>query len=150
MSDMAGWLRPTWPVAAILAAAVLAAWFWPPLPPQLIGLRSLGPYVLLFAATAVSAWFNRERAFVLAASLLAAFTANDQVPDTLTYVMFATLVPLNAVVALALPERGVRFRRAWRWVALLSLEVLAVYFLEQSTDVGESLDHWLLRSPPTP
>jgi GGDEF domain-containing protein len=137
-------------VAAILAAAVLAARSPWSLPPQLVGMRYVGPYVLLIAATAVSAWFNRERAFVLAGSLLAAFTVNDQRPDTLTYVVFATLVPLNTVVALALSERGVRFRRAWRWVALLLLEVLAVYFLEQSTDAGEALDNWLLRSPPTP
>ena len=137
-------------MAAILVVAVLAARSPWSLPPQLVGMRYVGPYVLLFAATAVSAWFNRERAFVLAGSLLAAFTANDQRPDTLTYVMFATLVPLNTVVALALPERGVRFRRAWRWVALLLFEVLVAYFLEQSTDVGESLDNWLLRSPPTP
>ncbi len=147
---MAGWLRPTWPVAAILAAAVLAAWFWPPLPPSLLGLRSLGPYILLFAATAVSAWFNRERAFVLAASLLAAFTANDRMPDALTYLAFATLVPLNTLVALAIPERGVRLRRAWRWVALIFFELALFYFIDVSIDASEPLDNWLLRSPPTP
>jgi diguanylate cyclase (GGDEF)-like protein len=143
-------LRPTWPVAAILAAAVLAARFWPPLSPQLVGLRSLGPYVLLFAATAVSAWFNRERAFVLAASLLAAFTANDHLPDALTYLALATLVPLNTVVALAIPERGVRWRRAWRWAALIFFELFLFYFIDLSIDAAEPFENWLLRSPPTP
>jgi len=149
-SDLAGWLRPTWPVAAILAAAVLAARFWPPLPPQLIGLRSLGPYILLFAATAVAAWFNRERAFVLAASLFAAFAANDLLPDALTYLALATLVPLNTVVALAIPERGVRLHRAWRWVTLIFFEVFLFYFIDLNIDATEPLDNWLLRSPPTP
>jgi GGDEF domain-containing protein len=129
---------------------VLAARFWPPLPPQFLGLRSVGPYVLLVAAAAVGAWFNRERAFVLAISLLAAFAANDYQPDALTYIAFATLVPLNTLIALALPERGVRFGRAWRWLALLALEVSLFYFLDQSFELSEPLDNWLLRSPPTP
>ena len=150
MSDLAGWLRPTWPVVAILAAAVLAARFSPPLPPSLLGLRYLGPYVLLFAATAVAAWFNRERAFVLAASLLAAFTANDLLPDALTYLALATLVPLNTVVALAIPERGVRFGRALRWAALVFFELFLFYFIDLNVDASEPLDNWLLRSPPTP
>src|SRR6267142_4317339 len=93
-ANIADLLRPAWPVVAILAAAVIAAWFPAPLPPQLAGLRYFAPYALLIAATAVSAWFNRERAFVLAASLLAAFSVNDHQPDAVTYVAFATLVPL--------------------------------------------------------
>jgi diguanylate cyclase (GGDEF)-like protein len=129
---------------------VLAAWWPRELPPELRGLLSLGPYIVLITATAVSAWFNRERAFVLAASLLAAFTANNRLPDALTYIALATLVPLNTVVALALTERGVRLRRAWRWVALLFFEVLLFYFVDRDFDRSEQFHHWLLRSPPTP
>jgi len=143
-------LRPAWPVAAILAAAVLAVLLSPPLPPSLAGMRTLGPYVLLVAAAGVSLWFNRERAFVLAASLLAGFTANDYLPDALTYAAFATLVPLNVLLSLALPERGLRFGRVWRWVALLFFELFLFYVLDQNLDVQEAMDHWLVRSPPTP
>ena len=137
------------PVAAILAAATLALRL-SSLPPQLAGLRYFAPYVLLVAATAVCAWFNRERAFVLSASLLAAFTANDHRPDALTFAALATLVPLNTALALALPERGVRFGRAWRWLALLSIELALFYFLDRNFDAHDRLEHWLLRSPPTP
>jgi len=143
-------LRPAWAAAAILALAVFTAWFSPPLPPSLAGLRYLAPYVLLIAAAGVSAWFNRERAFVLAASLLAGFTANDYLPDALTFAAFATLVPLNVLLALALPERGLRFGRVWRWVALLLLELFVFYVLDQNFELEEAMDNWLLRSPPTP
>jgi len=120
------------------------------LPRDLRGLRSLAPYVLLIIAAAVCAWFNRERAFVLAISLLAAFAANDHSPNTIVYVASATLVPLNTLIALALPERGVRFGRAWRWLVLLSLEVALFYFLDRKFELREPFDYWLLRSPPTP
>ena len=143
-------LRPAWPVAAILAAAVGAVLLSPPLPPSLAGMRTLGPYVLLVAAAAVSAWFNRERAFVLAASLLAGFAANDYLPDALTFAAFATLVPLNVLLALALPERGLRFGRVWRWVALLFFELFLFYVLDQNFEWEQTLDSWLVRSPPTP
>jgi GGDEF domain-containing protein len=144
-------LRPAWPIAAILALAALTANFAPPLAPQYVGLRTLGPYAALVVAAAVSAWFNRERIFVLAISLLAAFAANDYFPDALTYAAFSTLVPLNALLAFAFVERGLRFGRAWRWVALLALEAVLVYVLQRSFDAQDDLmDNWLLRSPPTP
>ena len=142
-------LRPVWPTAAILAAAVLAAWLGPPLPPTLSGLATVGPYVTLVAATAVSIWFNRERAFVLSASLLAAFAAYERAPIPLVYTAFAVLVPLNALGSLVLHERGARFGLAWRWVLLLAIEIAAVYFLQRGFDPA-SLDNWLLRSPPVP
>ncbi len=143
-------LRPAWAAVAILAVAVFTVWLSPPLPPSLAGLRSLGPYMLLIAAAGVSLWFNRERAFVLAASLLAGFTANDYLPDALTFAAFATLVPLNLLLALALPERGLRFGRVWRWVALLFFELFVFYLLDQEFELQEAMDNWLLRSPPTP
>ncbi len=143
-------LRPAWAVAAILALAVFTAWFSPPLPPSLAGMRTFGPYFLLVAAAGVSAWFNRERAFVLAASLLAGFTANDYLPDALTFAAFATLVPLNVLLALYLPERGLRFGRVWRWVALLLFELFVFYLLDTNFELQETMDIWLLRSPPTP
>jgi len=143
-------LRPYWPVALILLLAVVAAWFGAPLPGTLEGLRTAGPYAVLGAAAGVAMWFNRERAFVLAVSLLAAFAAGDFWPTRLVFTATATLVPLNAALALAMPERGARFGRAWRWVALLILEAIAVYGLQSGANPERLLNHWLLYAGPTP
>ena len=58
--------------ASILLAATLVFAYGPSLPTSLAGLRDLGPYFILGIAAAVAFWFNRGRAFVLAASLLLA------------------------------------------------------------------------------
>jgi GGDEF domain-containing protein len=94
----------------------------------------------------VSAWFNRGRAFVLAFSLLAAFGALDLFPSRAVYTAAALLVPLNALIALMRPERGARFGQASRWIALLVLEIVVVFFTLETLP----LENWLLRSPPTP
>jgi len=143
-------LRPAWPAALILVLAVAAAWFGAPLPDSLAGLRIAGPYTLIGAAAGVAMWFNRERAFVLAASLLAAFAAYHYAPTPLVYTACAVLVPVNAALALALPERGARFGRAWRWIALIAAEALAVYFLQKSVRLEGAFNHWLLHAAPTP
>jgi diguanylate cyclase (GGDEF)-like protein len=137
------------PVGAILAIAVLLAWLGGPLPPELSGLRVAGPYAVLGAAAAVAMWFNRERAFVLALSVLAAFAAYHYFPRPLVHLAGATLVFLNALLALWLPERGARFGRAWKWGTLLLLEGALLYFLDQQVDPA-ALDNGLLRASPTP
>ena len=143
-------MRPYWAAGTILLAAVLGAWLGRPLPAELAGLRTAGPYTLLVAAAAVALWFNRERAFVLALSLLAAFGALDYAPSPLAYAFAAILVPLNALLALALPERGARFGRAWRWVALVAVEVFLIHVLK-SSGAGQDLPgSFLLRVPPAP
>ncbi|MBV8032060.1 MAG: GGDEF domain-containing protein [Betaproteobacteria bacterium] len=139
-------LRPAWTAGAILAAAVLAAWLGPPLPPSLVGLNSAGPYTLIAAALAVAAWFNRERAFVLSLSLLAAFAAYDFVPAARVYSAAAVLVPANAVLALVFPERGARFGQAWKWLALLLCEAALVYVVRDALP----LESFWLRTPPAP
>jgi diguanylate cyclase (GGDEF)-like protein len=69
------------------------------------------------------AWrFNRGRAFVVAASLLGAFAASQYFKGAFT--ALAVLVPLNALLAMVLPERGVRFRAGYGWLALLALEAI--------------------------
>ena len=142
-------LRPIWPTAAILAVAVAIGWSARSLPASLAGLATLGPYALLTAAAAVGVWFNRERAFVLALSILAAFAAFDRFASPLAYTAIAILVPFNALVALALTERGARFGGAWRWLALAAAEI-AIAYLVQKNFQADILDNWLLRSPPTP
>ena len=112
-------LRPAWVPVGILAASALLAWLVA-LPPSLDGLRSAGPYALLASGLGLAWWFNRGRAFVIVASLLCAFAAYQ-----LSYRhLLDVLVPLNVLLAMVLPERGVRYRAAYGWLALLGLEAL--------------------------
>jgi len=143
-------LRPAWPAATILAAAVLAAWLGPPLPETLSGLRTLAPYGALVAAAAVGAWFNRGRALVAAATLLAAFAVLSAIPSKGVYTAAAVLVPLNVLFAVAFPERGAPLAQSTRWLMLLFLEALLVFLLLRYWRLEALLDNPFLRSPPTP
>jgi diguanylate cyclase (GGDEF)-like protein len=120
-------LRPAWMPAGILAATALLAWLVP-LPPSLTGLRTVGPYVLLFAGLAMAWRFNRGRAFVILASLLGAFAAVQYFPAS-AELAIVLLVPLNALLALVLPERGVRYRAGYGWFALLGAEAVLLAWL---------------------
>jgi diguanylate cyclase (GGDEF)-like protein len=120
-------LRPAWIPAGILAATALLAWL-APLPPSLAGLRTVGPYVLLFAGLAMAWRFNRGRAFVILASLLGAFAAVQYFPAS-AEVAIVLLVPLNALLALVLPDRGVRYRAGYGWFALLGAEAVLLAWL---------------------
>jgi diguanylate cyclase (GGDEF)-like protein len=142
-------LRPVWPVAGLLALAVITAWLGRPLPDSLAGLHIAGPYIVLTLAAAVALWFNRGRAFVLALSLLAAFAAYHRALSQLALLAGSIFVFVNAILALALPERGARFGRAWRWIALVAVEILLVYTLVQPLGEGRWMEHWLLRPAPT-
>ena len=117
-------LRPAWVPAGILGATALLAWLVP-LPAELAGLRSYGPYAVLLVGAGMAWRFNRARAFVILASLLGAFAAYQFAPTGLLYV----LVPLNALLVLVFPERGVRFRAGIGWLALLAIEAAAVALL---------------------
>ena len=128
---------------------MLFAWRGRSLPPSLAGLATLGPLALLIAAVAVGFWFNRERVFVLALAILAAFVACDRFPSPLVTAALSVIVPLNALFALATTERGARFGGAWRWLALVALEIAVLWFVGRDLDAG-ILDNWLLRAQPTP
>ncbi|HUG79414.1 MAG TPA: GGDEF domain-containing protein [Burkholderiales bacterium] len=150
-------LRPACVPIGIVAAAALLAWLAPPLPAQLEGLRTAGPYALLIPAVGLAWWFNRGRSFVLAASLLAAFAGFSLVPTPAVYAAITVLVPLNALAAMVLAERGARHGAAWRWLAVLALEALLVAWIGSAgrhafsgTSWEAILGHWLLRSPPAP
>ncbi len=123
-SDVLKALRPAWIPAGILALTALLAAF-ATLPAELAGLKVYGPYVLLAAGVAMAWRFNRGRAFVLVASLLGAFAAYQLGYRGLLHV----LVPLNALLAMLLPERGVRYRAGTVWVALIALEGLLITML---------------------
>ena len=129
---------------------MLAAWLAPPLPDTLSGLRTAAPYAALVTAAAVSAWFNRGRALVVAASLFAAFAVLDQVPSRGVYTAAAVLVPLNVLFAVAFPERGAPLAQSMRWLALLVLEAVFVFLVIRYWHADAMLDNPLFRSPPTP
>jgi diguanylate cyclase (GGDEF)-like protein len=142
-------LRPLWVPGGILAVAALLVWIGWPLPPSLSGLRTIGPYVPLVAAVALAWWFNRGRAFVIAASLLAAYAAWQYFPTKAVYTALVMLVPLNAGLVLYYAERGARYRASYGWLALLAAEGVLVWWIGTMQERW-SLDSWWLRSPPTP
>ncbi len=143
-------LRPVWPVAAILAIAALAGWVDVRLPPSLAGLTHVAPYGVLVATTAVALWFNRERAFVVALSLLAFFAARHYAPTAAVYLAGGTFVFMNALLALVFQERGARFGRGWRWLALLAMEAGVLWFLQERNLVEAVQQNVLLRPPEPP
>jgi diguanylate cyclase (GGDEF)-like protein len=148
MRELSGAVRPLAIPAAILAIAAIAHLVGPPMPQSLAGLFILGPYALLAIAVALAWGFNRGRAFVIAASLLCAFAAQQLYPGVVVYTALVCLVPFNALLALVLPERGVRYRAGYVWVVLLVCEGLLIYGIS-GMEVA-LLDNMLLRSPPTP
>ncbi len=159
------WLQPVIAPALVLLAAVVALAAGPSLPPSLAGLKELGPYGALLLAAVVAFWFNRGRAFVAAASLFIAYAGYRiafgygaaSFTAAAVYVAIVVLVPLNVLAALLLPERGVSHHYNYRWLLAALLEVLLVAWVASAGKVAISgnvwhavLEHWLLRSPPTP
>ncbi len=156
-------LRPAVPAAAILLLAAFAAAFGPALPSSLAGLRTLGPYVVLSLGVLFALNFNRGRALILLASLLAAYAGYDYAQglggfaQKAVYTALVVLVPVNALLAMALPERGVLYYGSYRWVVLLGFEALLILWIAAAGRSELSglawqglLEHWLFRSPPTP
>jgi diguanylate cyclase (GGDEF)-like protein len=150
---------------AILVAATLALWIGPALPPSLAGLKEAGAYFVLLAGAAMGLWFNRGRAFVAAASLLIAYAGYRVALDfgagsfaaRAVYTAVVVLVPLNILVALLLPERGVSYHGDYRWLFIGVGEILLVAWIASSGRSAlsgmawqEVIEHWLLRSPPAP
>jgi diguanylate cyclase (GGDEF)-like protein len=157
--------RPLVVPAAILAAAALAVALGAGLPPELEGLATLGPYLPLGLAAAVTLWFNRGRAFVAAISMLAAYAGYRYAlvidpggfAQQACYVTAVVLVPANMLVSFVLPERGAMHHGSWRWLLLMGLEALLVSWIAASGHSmlsGQSwhriLQHWTLRYPPSP
>lgn len=158
-------LKPALIPAAILVVAALALWLGPTLPPSLAGLKLAGAYFVLLAGAGMSLWFNRGRAFVATVSLLLAYAGYryalelgaDSFAVRAVYTAAVVLVPLNVLVALLLPERGVSYHGDYRWLFIVAGEILLVAWGAASGRSAlsgaawqEMLEHWLLRSPPAP
>ena len=157
--------RPAVAPAAILLVAALALLGGPALPPTLSGLTTLGPYVVLLLGTGMGLWFNRGRSFIALASLLVAFAGYSYALEfgpasfaaRAVFTAAAILVPLNFLLALVFPERGVSHHFNYRWLMLAVVEILFVAWVASAGRSSLSgtaweglLAHWLLRSPPTP
>lgn len=156
-------LRPAAAPAAILLIAALAASLGLSLPASLEGLRTLGPYVVLALGVAFALRFNRGRALIVLASLLAAYAGYQYAlmlggfAQKAVYTALVVIVPINALAAMALPERGVLYYGSYRWAVLIGGEALLILWIAAAGRSDLSglawqglLDHWLFRSPPTP
>ena len=158
-------LRPAIAPIAIIAVAALSLWLGPALPPSLAGLKEAGAYFVLLAGAGMGLWFNRGRAFVAAGSLLLAYAGYrfaldfgaDSFAARAAYTAVVLLVPLNILVALLLPERGVSYHGDHRWLFIAAGELLLVAWIASSGRSPlsgmawqELIEHWLLRSPPAP
>ena len=163
--QLPAWLYPVLAPAIVLFAATLALALGLSLPPSLAGLKELGPYAALLLAASVAFGYNRGRAFVAAVSLLVAYGGYRLALDfgagsfaaRAAYTAVVVLVPLNVLAALILPERGVSHHHNYRWLLVAILEVALVAWIASAGKVAISgiawhtvLEHWLLRSPPTP
>ncbi len=158
-------LRPVLAPAAILLAAQFALTAGAVLPPSLSGLKTLGPYVVLLLGTGMGVWFNRGRATIALASLLAAFAGYGYALGfgsagyvaRAVFTAAAILVPLNFLLALVFRERGVFHHFNYRWLMLAVVETVFVVWVASAGRTGlsgtvwqELPGHWLLKSPPTP
>jgi diguanylate cyclase (GGDEF)-like protein len=156
-------LRPIAVPAAILVIAALALPAGPALPQSLSGLSAVGPYIVLLLGVAISAWFNRGRALIMLASLLAAYAGYQLAGEFGDFAVravsaaLAVLVPLNVLLATYFPDGGVRQHRNYRWLLLGLAEVLIVIWIANAgrsslsgTAWRDVIEHWLLRPSPTP
>jgi len=149
----------------ILLAAAVAVSANRAVPQSPSGLAAVGPYIVLLLGAAISGWFNRSRALIMLASLLAAYAgytlAGELGPESFAvravFTAFAVLVPFNVLLSLVFPERGVRQHRNYRWLLLGLAEILIVIWIANAgrsslsgTAWVDVLGHWSLRSPPMP
>jgi diguanylate cyclase (GGDEF)-like protein len=158
-------LRPfVVPVAVLLGALVLVL-AGRKMPASLSGLAIYGPFALCLTGVLIALWFNRGRAFLTLLSLFIAFAGyqaaqaagTDSFAARATFTGIAIFVPLNILVLLMLPERGIHYFRNYRWLLLVLVEVLFTAWIASSGKTTLSgtawrgvLDTWLIRADPTP
>lgn len=112
---------------------------------------------------AIGIWFNRGRALLALLTLSAAYGGWVLAQSTGSFAVRATFtaitvfVPLNLLLVLCVPERGVLHFRSYRWALLLAVEVLATAWIASAGHSPVSgtawhtvLNNWLIRPAPTP
>jgi diguanylate cyclase (GGDEF)-like protein len=127
------------------------------------GAAVIGPIAVLFIATLISIWFNRGRACVASASLGIAFAGYSfalefgvtEFPARATLIALSVFVPVNILLALAQPERGIAYFRNYRWLMLATIQIVLTAWVAgagrndlSGTMWVAALDHWLLRTGP--
>ncbi|HEV8263264.1 MAG TPA: GGDEF domain-containing protein [Burkholderiales bacterium] len=152
------------PVAIIVIAALVVA-IGRSLPASFAGFAVFGPYTVLLLGAAISLWFNRGRAFIVLLSLLIAFVGYRLThdPESISFggravfTALAVFVPLNILITLLVPERGISFFHNYRWLLLLITQVLLTAWVAgagtsvlSGTAWHAMLEHWLVRPAPVP
>lgn len=155
-------IEPFFAPAAILIAATLVVLS---LPADLIVASEFFPFGILPVGVILSLWFNRGRAFLALTSLFFAYIGygvaakahSDPFAVDAVVSAIAIFIPLNVALMLALPERGVFHFRSYRWLLLLTVEILLAAWISSSGQSPLSgvawravIDHWLLHPDPTP
>ncbi len=148
-----------------MAAAGLALAFKRSLGPQLSGVVFYAPYVAYALGAAISLWFGRARTFLLVALLFVAYVGYEagmamgpsSFPARVVLVSIMIFLPLNFLLAIALPERAVLHHRSYRWLFLVAAQVLVTRWVASAgrslfsgTAWEGLLEHWLLTGTPPP
>lgn len=157
--------RPFIAPVAILVLAVLVVGVGRKAPPSLAGLGIYGPYALCIIGALIALWFNRGRALLALLSLFIAFTGVEMAEFfgrggfawRATFTSVTLFVPLNMLLLLMLPERGIHFFHNYRWLLLLLVEVLVTAWIASSGNTALSgtawhalLNSWPLKAAPVP
>ncbi len=158
-------VRPLIVPASILIGTALMVAAAQSLPAPLVALGPVLPWLVFILGVALSVLFNRGRAFIAFLSLLAAYggieialAADPRGFATVAvFTAITILVPANILFALLYAERGVYQHRNYRWWLIAATEIAVVAWIGSAgrnsmsgTAWVQLLDHWLLRSPPTP
>ena len=158
-------LKPFAAPGAIMLLALVVVLAGRKLPVTLSGLGIYGPYALCLTGVLIALWFNRGRAFLTLLSLLIAFTGyrlalldgSGSFAARAAFTGIALFVPLNILVLLVLPERGIHYFRNYRWLLLVLVEVLLTAWIASSGKTALSgiawhslLDNWLIKADPVP
>lgn len=147
------------PAVLLLFAAIAVA----ALPASAATSTAYFPFLVFAAGAAIGLWFNRGRALLGVVTLLAAYAGWMLAHDAGTFAVRATFtaiaifVPLNLLLLLLVPERGVFHFRSYRWALLLGVEVVSSAWIASAGHSPVSgtvwhavLNHWLIRPAPTP
>ena len=158
-------LRPFAAPAAIMLLALVAIAAGRKMPASLSGLGIYGPYALCMLGALIAMWFNRGRALLALLSLfiafagyeLAVFLSGKGFAARAAFTGITLFVPLNMLLLLVLPERGIHFFHNYRWLLLLLVEVLVTSWIASSGNTALSgtawhalLDSWMLKATPVP
>ena len=158
-------IRPFVAPATILLLALVAIAAGRRMPPSLSGLGVYGPYALCVLGALIAMWFNRGRAVLALLSLfiafagyeLSVFLGGSGFASRAVFTGITLFVPLNMLLLLMLPERGIHFFHNYRWLLLLLVEVLVTSWIASSGNTTLSgtawhalLNSWMLKAAPVP